>query len=148
MAEINEILTLAKFQAIIAPSGAVIANKYYKPLLACFQKYQINSTLRIAAFLAQCCHESGNFKTVEENMFYRAQRLVEVFPKYFPNLASTAGYAGNPQKIGSKVYGNRMGNGNEASGEGWKFHGRGVIQLTGKSNYTGCGASILSLIHI
>lgn len=89
-----------------------------------------------AHFFGQCAHESGNFKTFSENLNYSAQGLQGIFKKYFPTAASTAGYARNPQKIANKVYGNRMGNGPESSGDGYKFRGRGPIQLTGKDNYT------------
>ena len=98
-------------------------------------KFGITNTLRLAHFLAQCGHESGGFKAIQENLNYSADGLKKIFPKYFPgNLAE--GYARNPEKIASKVYGGRMGNGDEASKEGFKFRGRGYIQLTGKSNYT------------
>jgi putative chitinase len=98
------------------------------------KKFNINSPLRLAHFLAQCGHESGNFKAVSENLNYSADGLKKIFGKYFPGDASA--YARNPEKIASKVYANRMGNGDEASKEGFKFRGRGYIQLTGKSNYT------------
>lgn len=95
---------------------------------------EIHTDERIAHFLGQCDHESGGFKRTTENMNYSASRLKQVFRKYFPgDLASE--YANNPAKIGSRVYADRMGNGNEASGEGYKFRGRGYIQLTGKNNY-------------
>jgi len=97
-------------------------------------KFGITSNLRLAHFLAQCALESMNFTAVVENLNYSAQRLVQVFPKYFKNVDVNA-YARNPQKIGSRVYANRMGNGDEASGDGFKFRGRGYIQLTGKTNY-------------
>lgn len=100
------------------------------------KKFNISNGLRLAHFLAQCGHESGGFKIVTENMNYSADRLKVIFPKYFPGNLSES-YAGNPAKIGSLVYANRMGNGNEASGEGFKFRGRGFLQLTGKDNYTG-----------
>lgn len=100
-----------------------------------FEKFHINTPLRLAHFLAQSAHESGNFKIVYENLYYSAARLVQVFPRYFPNLESATPYNMNPEKIANKVYANRMGNGNEASGDGWNFRGRGDIQLTGKSNY-------------
>jgi putative chitinase len=105
-----------------------------KQIPECAEKFQINSCPRLAHFLAQCAHESGDFTTAEENMNFSAERLKEVFPKYFPgNLADS--YARQPEKIGSRVYGDRMGNGDEASKEGYKFRGRGYIQLTGKDNY-------------
>ena len=98
-------------------------------------KFGITNTLRLAHFLAQCGHESGGFKAVSENLNYSADGLVKIFGKYF-NSTTAAGYARNPEKIASKVYASRMGNGDEASKEGFKFRGRGYIQLTGKSNYT------------
>lgn len=98
-------------------------------------KFGITNTLRLAHFLAQCGHESGGFKAVSENLNYSADGLVKIFGKYF-NATTAAGYARNPEKIASKVYASRMGNGDEASKEGFKFRGRGYIQLTGKSNYT------------
>lgn len=98
-------------------------------------KFNINTPLRLCHFLAQCSHESGNFTLVYENMNYSAKGLLGVFKKYFPNEALAKQYERQPQKIGSRVYANRMGNGDEASGEGYKFRGRGYIQLTGKDNY-------------
>ena len=105
-------------------------------------KFQINTPLRLAHFLAQCGHESGGFRATQENLNYSAKGLNGIFKKYFPTEAAAAAYARQPQKIASKVYANRMGNGNEASGEGYKFRGRGYIQLTGKENYTAFGKSI------
>ncbi len=97
-------------------------------------KFGITTNLRLAHFLAQCALESMNFTAVVENLNYSAQRLLQVFPKYFRNVDVNA-YARNPQKIGSRVYANRMGNGDEASGDGFRYRGRGYIQLTGKNNY-------------
>lgn len=105
-------------------------------------KFQINTPLRLAHFLAQCGHESGGFRLTQENLNYSAKGLNGIFKKYFPTEAAAAAYARNPQKIANKVYGNRMGNGDEASGDGFKFRGRGYIQLTGKDNYTAFGKSI------
>ena len=105
------------------------------------EKFQINTPLRLAHFLAQCGHESGNFRAVQENLNYSADGLKRIFPKYFPgNLAES--YARNPEKIASKVYGGRMGNGDESTKEGFKFRGRGYIQLTGKANYTAFAKAI------
>jgi len=105
------------------------------------EKFQINTPLRLAHFLAQCGHESGNFKLVNENLNYSVDSLKRVFPKYFPeNLAES--YAKQPEKIASRVYGNRMGNGAEETKEGYKFRGRGYIQLTGKDNYKAFGTAI------
>ena len=104
-------------------------------------KFGITTNLRLAHFLSQCGHESGGFKAVSENLNYSADGLVKIFGKYF-NATTAAGYARNPEKIASKVYASRMGNGNEASKEGFKFRGRGYIQLTGKENYTKFGKFI------
>ena len=106
------------------------------------QKFQIDSALRLAHFLAQCGHESGGFRLTKENLNYSAKGLNGIFKKYFPTLESALPYERKPEKIANKVYGGRMGNGPEASGEGAKFCGRGYIQLTGKDNYTAFGKSI------
>jgi len=98
-------------------------------------EYEINTPKRIAAFMAQCGHESGGFVFLSENLNYSAQGLMRVFPKYFPDQATANAYARNPEKIANRVYANRMGNGDEASGQGFKFRGRGLIQVTGKDNY-------------
>jgi putative chitinase len=99
------------------------------------KKFNITNKLRLAHFLSQCAHESGNFKSINENLNYSADGLRKIFGKYFPgNLAES--YAKQPEKIASRVYGGRMGNGDESTKEGYKFRGRGYIQLTGKSNYT------------
>jgi putative chitinase len=105
-------------------------------------KFGINTPLRLAHFLAQCGHESGGFRLTQENLNYSAKGLNGIFRKYFPTEAAAASYARNPQKIANKVYGGRMGNGPESSGDGFKFRGRGYIQLTGKDNYTAFGKSI------
>jgi putative chitinase len=105
-------------------------------------KFEINTPLRLAHFLAQCGHESGGFRLTKENLNYSAKGLNGTFKKYFPTLDSAIPYERKPEKIANKVYGNRMGNGPESSGEGAKFCGRGYIQLTGKENYTAFGKSI------
>jgi putative chitinase len=99
------------------------------------EKFEINTPLRLAHFLAQCGHESGNFRLVKENLNYSAKGLMGIFKKYFPNEALAKQYERKPEKIANKVYSSRMGNGDEASGDGAKFCGRGYIQLTGKTNY-------------
>lgn len=104
----------------------------YKSL---FNRFNINTPLRLSHFFAQAVHES-NLKPIEENLLYSAKRLTEVFKKYFPTIDIANQYARNPQKIANRVYGNRIGNGNEASGDGFKFRGRGFYQLTGRNNYT------------
>ena len=98
-------------------------------------KFNITTPLRLAHFLAQCGHESGGFKAISENLNYSADGLKKIFGKYFPGDLA-ASYARQPEKIAARVYGSRMGNGDESTGEGYKFRGRGFIQLTGKSNYT------------
>jgi len=105
-------------------------------------KFEINTPLRLAHFLAQCGHESGGFRLTKENLNYSAKGLNGTFKKYFPTLDSAVPYERKPEKIANKVYGGRMGNGPESSGDGSKFCGRGYIQLTGKDNYTAFGKSI------
>lgn len=116
--------------------------KWLKPLEDTFAKYDINTPLRQAAFIGQCAHESANFKTLEENLNYRPESLMRVWPSRFPDLATAMKYAHNPEAIANKVYGGRMGNGQEETGDGWKYHGRGLIQLTGKEMYANCGPSL------
>ena len=109
-----------------------IASKY---MLEVVERYNITEPLRLAHFLAQIAHESGNFQFVAENLNYSADSLMRVFPKYFKDKATAEKYARKPEMIGSRVYASRMGNGDEASKEGFKFRGRGYLQLTGKDNY-------------
>jgi putative chitinase len=105
-------------------------------------RFGITTTLRLAHFLAQCGHESGGFKAVSENLNYGAKGLLNIFKKYFKTIAQATAYERKPEKIANLVYANRMGNGNEASGEGFKFRGRGFIQLTGKENYKSFDATV------
>jgi putative chitinase len=105
-------------------------------------KFELNTPLRLAHFLAQCGHESGGFKATQENLNYSASGLKGIFSKYFKEAGLAEQYQRNPQKIASRVYGGRMGNGPESTGEGYKFRGRGYIQLTGKDNYTRFGRFI------
>ena len=98
------------------------------------KKFNITNNLRLAHFLAQCSHESGGFKAISENLNYSADGLKKIFGKYFPGNLNES-YARQPEKIAARVYGGRMGNGDESTKEGYKFRGRGYIQLTGKSNY-------------
>lgn len=98
-------------------------------------KFKIDTVLRLSHFLSQCSHESGGFKYTTENLNYSAKGLITTFPKYFKQPGLAEAYQRKPEKIASRVYGNRMGNGDESSMDGWKFRGRGYIQLTGKSNY-------------
>jgi putative chitinase len=115
---------------------------WYNALNTILPDYEINTPQRVAAFLAQCAHESGNFTALHENLNYRPETLCKVFPKYFPNADIANQYAHQPEKIANRVYGNRMGNGPEESGDGFKYCGRGLIQLTGKQNYSKFAESI------
>jgi putative chitinase len=116
--------------------------KWLKPLEDTFAKYDINTPKRQAAFIGQCAHESNNFKTLEENLNYSPEALMRVWPSRFPDLPTAMKYAHDPVKIANKVYGGRMGNGPEETGEGSKYHGRGLIQLTGKESYANCGSNL------
>jgi len=111
-------------------------DKYLPWLNMTMLKYDINTPVRQAMFLSQIAHESGNFCHVSENLNYSVNGLRSVFGKYFPNDNLAAEYARKPEKIANRVYANRMGNAEESSGDGWKYRGRGLIQLTGKNNYT------------
>jgi putative chitinase len=106
------------------------------------QKFGIDTPVELAHFLAQCGHESGGFRVVNENLNYSAKGLQGIFKKYFPTAQLAESYQRKPEKIANRVYASRMGNGDEASGEGFKFRGRGYIQLTGKQNYTAFGKAI------
>jgi len=117
-----------------------IENKWLDPLNATFDKYEINTPKRQAGFIGQCQHESGNFKTLEENLHYSAASLMRVWPSRFPDQATADQYANNPEKIANKVYAGRMGN--TEDGDGFKYRGRGVLQLTGKDSYIFCGQAL------
>ncbi len=115
---------------------------WFEALNTLLPDYDINTVPRVAAFVAQCAHESGGFKMLKENLNYRAVTLRKIFPKYFPTDELAAQYAGKQELIANKVYGNRMGNGDESSGDGFRYCGRGLIQLTGKNNYMAFAESI------
>jgi putative chitinase len=119
-----------------------IEGKWLEPLKETFEKYNIDTTKRQAAFIGQCMHESGGFKLLQENLNYSARGLMATWPSRFPNEEVANQYARNPEKIANKVYGGRMGNDVEASGEGWKYRGRGIKQLTGKENYQRCSEAL------
>jgi putative chitinase len=119
-----------------------IEGKWLEPLKETFEKYSINTPKRQAAFLGQCMHESNNFKTLTENLNYSAQGLMATWPRRFPDMDFANQYHRQPEKIANYVYSNRMGNGSEASGDGWRYRGRGVKQLTGKENYERCGSGL------
>lgn len=127
------ILTQAQLAQMI-PGNPYVA-EWYEALEQLLPDYDINTPQRVAAFIAQCAHESGGFKAIKENLNYRAVTLRKVFPKYFPNDDIANAYAGKPEMIANRVYGSRMGNGDEHSGDGFRYCGRGLIQLTGHDNY-------------
>jgi putative chitinase len=104
--------------------------------------YNIDTPERVAAFIAQCAHESGNFVFLKENLNYRAESLMRTWPRYFPTIDIATQYARRPERIANRAYANRMGNGDEASGDGWRYAGKGLIQLTGKNNYEAFAESI------
>lgn len=116
------------------PAAKLRASQFVQPLNDAMSKYKITSPLDQAAFLANVFHETGNLASLEEGLNYSAKRLTEVWPSRFPTLAVAQQYAGNPQKLANRVYADRMGNGPEASGDGWEHRGSGGIQLTGKDN--------------
>jgi putative chitinase len=116
--------------------------KWLSPLDKTFKKYQIDTLLRQAAFIGQCGHESASFKILEENLNYSAKGLVATWPSRFHDIEFASEYERKPEKIANKVYGGRADLGNTEDGDGWKFHGRGLIQLTGRSNYTVCGLAL------
>ena len=136
-------LTLDQLKQLLPKNPYV--DHWHQALSQLLPDYEINTPQRIAAFIAQCAHESGEFTTLKENLNYRAVTLRKIFPKYFPTDEIANEYANKPNKqeaIANKVYANRMGNGDENSGDGFAFRGRGLIQLTGRSNYTWFAASI------
>ena len=119
-----------------------IDEKWLQPLNTTFSKYDISTKERQSAFLGQAQHESNNFKNLEEGLNYSASRLMAVWPSRFPSLDVANQYANNPEKLANKVYGGRADLGNTEDGDGFKFHGRGIYQLTGRSNYTVCGEAL------
>jgi putative chitinase len=121
-------------------SALGIDPKWLEPLNETFQKYDISTPARQAFFIGQCAHESNNFRVLEENLHYSAAALMRVWSSRFPDMDTAEKYANNPEKIANKVYGGRMGN--VEDGDGWKYHGRGLIQLTGKDNYANCGSGL------
>jgi putative chitinase len=142
-------ITLAQFKKF-APNTKY-AQQWYDTLFgpqtelggkSLLDEYQINTPKRVAAFLAQCSHESGGFVFLTENLNYSASGLLKTFGKYFKTPEEAQAYAKQPDKIANRVYANRMGNGDEASGDGAKYKGRGLIQLTGKDNYFWFAASL------
>lgn len=134
------ILTLNKLKRILVGNSNV--DEWYRALTENIYFFEIDNEKRIAAFLAQTSHESMNYTRVIENLNYRWTSLRSVFPKYFPNDSLAKKYAHDQRAIANRVYANRMGNGPESSGDGWRYRGRGLIQLTGKYNYKKFGDSL------
>ena len=132
-------LTLQQLKQMVP--GIPYAEHWYEALEQLLPDYEINTPERIAAFVAQCAHESGGFRFIKENLNYKAESLRKIFGKYFPTDELAQAYAKKPEKIANRIYADRMGNGNELSGDGYKYRGRGLIQLTGKTNYTWFAAS-------
>lgn len=139
----NFILTRDQLAQLLL--GNPYLDHWYHALEQALPDYDINTPQRVAAFVAQCAHESGGFRALKENLNYKAVTLRKIFPKYFPDDATANHYASLPNKqeaIANRVYGGRMGNGPEASGDGFRYCGRGLIQLTGKQNYQNFADSI------
>ena len=134
MADVKFNFTKDKLAEIIP--GNPHLDHWYEALCEILPDYDIDTVPRVAAFLAQTAHESGGYRAIKENLNYKAASLTKVWPRYFPSMEVANAYANQPEKIANRAYANRMGNGPEESGDGWKFCGRGLIQLTGKDNYT------------
>lgn len=125
----------------LVPNAAGGPEAWYDSLCDALPQYQISTVERVAAFIAQCAHESGGFRVLEENLNYSGDALTKIWPKHF-DASNKNQYNRNPEAIANRAYRDRMGNGNESSGEGWKYRGRGLIQLTGKSNYSACSDAL------
>jgi putative chitinase len=126
----------------LALPGIREADKWMASCVKLFPVYGITSKQRVAMFLAQTGHESGNWNLLEENLNYSAAALLRVFPKYYKTQAAANADARKPQQIANRVYASRMGNGDTASGDGYKYRGRGILQVTGKSNYAACSKAL------
>jgi putative chitinase len=135
-------ITLELLQKLCPKTKRATLEQYVEPLQQVCEYYEMNTKERVASFLAQLLHESGHLTAVIENLNYSAKGLNTTFRKYFPTIESAIPYERKPDKIANKVYANRMNNGDEASGDGAKFKGRGAIQLTGKANYVRFAADL------
>lgn len=133
--EIFMIITKSQLQRILPTNKEI--DEWHQLINDLCPKYGINTPKRLAAFLSQCGHESADFRVLSENLNYSAESLMKVFAKYFRDVPASS-YHRKPEKIANRVYSNRMGNGSEQSGDGWRYRGRGAIQVTGKSNYKEC----------
>lgn len=137
--------TLDQLQELVGDNPNL--EDWYNAICKICPEYGIDTEIRLAAFIAQCAHESGNFKFIRENLNYRASSLMKTWPRHFATMEIAQQYANNPERIANRAYANRMGNGDETSGDGWRYLGRGLIQLTGKENYTWFAASINMIIE-
>jgi putative chitinase len=133
-------MNLQQFQAIVGPNP--YAEHWVEALNKCFDDYEINTALRQAAFMGQTCVESAKYTAIQENLNYRAATLNAQWKSHFPTLEIAQQYEHQPEKIANRAYGGRMGNGPEESGDGWRFRGKGLIQLTGRDNYQGFADSV------
>lgn len=133
-------MTLDQFQAIVGHNP--YAEHWVEALNKCWADYDITTPLRQAAFMGECCVESAKFTAIQENLNYRPETLVKQWKSHFPTMDIAQQYAHQPEKIANRAYGGRMGNGPEESGDGWKFRGKGLIQLTGRDNYQGFADSL------
>lgn len=140
MSDFNFDFTVEKLQRFL-PNNPYV-DHWHEALCKVLPDYEINTVPRVAAFLAQTAHESGGYTALHENLNYRAETLCKVWPRYFPNMDVANQYAHNQEAIANRAYANRMGNGDESSGDGFRYCGRGLIQLTGKSNYQAFAESI------
>lgn len=135
-------LTIEKLAACMPQATATNIARFTEPLAAACAEFGIDTPGRLAAFLAQVAHESGELRTTVENLNYSAEALRKVFPRHFSDPATALDYARQPQRIANRVYANRMGNGDESSGDGWRHRGMGLIQVTGKQNQSACLAAL------
>ena len=134
-------VTLEQLCNFFEDTDDFVLEKFVGPINQIIEDFDINTPKRLSMFLAQVGHESGGLTKLHENLNYKAARLSQIFPKYFRDV-DPDDYANNPEAIANRVYASRMGNGDEDSGDGYRFRGRGAIQLTGRSNYTACGADL------
>lgn len=134
-------ITAEQLRQIVPTLSDSKCREYLPYLLKIMSEFEINTPLRVATFIAQTAHESGGYITLIENLNYSAQRLLQVFPRKFTQ-ATAINYDRQPQKIANYLYANKIGNGDETSGDGWRYKGRGVVQVTGRGNYKACGVEL------
>lgn len=135
-------ITASILRAAVPSASTTNIERFAAPLADACAEFGIDTPARLAAFLAQVAHESGSLGRMVENLNYSAEGLRAVFPRYFSDPATALDFARQPQRIANRVYAGRLGNGDEAGGDGWRFRGRGLIQITGRENYRTCGAAL------